>query len=500
MIKPSTTNSSTTTIAPTGQNMRSPEQRHGTTAGARGICGPKFHIPHSTFHSLLPALSLALTSTGCAHKTVEADSTPAAMPTVQVATARTGTIEKTFPLTATISPLPNMEATVSPSVSGIVDSLPVRLGQTVDRGQLVGHLSTVALSGQIDQARATIAQNQIQVRQAQIGEIQQRAQSQATIEQAASAVANARATLASDKATLEGNLAALRTAQEKLTRQRALYKDGLGAGKDVEDAQLAVSTAQAQVDAQRQTVDAQKETVNGQVHALQAAKTARLQDTIKRADVDVARAQVANAQGALRTAQTQLGLYTLHAPVTGQVVAVGANLGENVDTSTKLVTIVNLDTVQVQLPIPAESASTVHPGQTVKLTTDNLPGRTFTTQVRTVGRQVDTATGTLTAYCTIANLNHALQDDQTVKASIVIDRTTGIAVPTTAVLRDPGTGTTTVDVVDAGGVLHVKPVKIGLAAGGQAQIISGITTGDQIATSGQYGIPDGAKVTVTHAP
>jgi RND family efflux transporter MFP subunit len=262
-----------------------------------------------------------------------------------------------------------------------------------------------------------------------------------------------------------------------------------------------VQTAQAQVEAQKQTVDAQRETVLGQIHALDAAKTARLQDTIKRADIDVARQQVANAEGALRTAESQKALYTLHSPVTGQVVGVGANIGETVDTSTKLVTIVNLDTLQLQLPIPAENVQTVHPGQTVTFRADNLPGRTLTATVQSVGRQVDPATGSVPAFCVIANPGHLLQDDQTVKAQISTQRDAGvIVVPTSAVLTDPSTGEKSVAVVGADGVLHVKPVAVGLESGGLSEMKSGVAAGEQVAIAGQYALPDGTKVSVQRAP
>ena len=436
---------------------------------------------------------VGLASTGCAHRTASADAPPPAAPVVQVSTARVGTVERTLPLTATVSPLPNEEATVSTAVSGIVDQLPVRLGQTVAAGEVVAHLLTSTLTGQIDQAQATIAQDEIQVRQAQVGVIQQRAGAQASIEQAASAVASAQATLASDKATLDGDLAALRNAEEKLDRENALLKDGLVAQKDVEDAQLAVQTAQSVVDAQRQTVDAQRQTVDGQAHALQAANTGRLEDTIKREDVDVARAQVASAEGALRTAQSQLSLYTLRSPVSGQVASVGANLGETVDSSVKLVTIVNLDTLQLQLPIPAESIDDVHPGESVMYVVD---GKSRQTVITMVGKQVDTASGTVTAYCEIPNPGHRLQDDQTVKATVTIDSTTGVTVPIASVLTDPASGVTSVAVVGTDDTLHVDTVEVGLESNGVALIKSGIKSGDQVAVHGQYGVDDGTKVSV----
>src|SRR5580700_56053 len=106
---------------------------------------------------VLMAVGIGLVAaSGCAHKTVaNADSTPPAPPpVVQVSPAHFATVERTLPVTATVSPLPNEEAAVSPAVSGIVDELPVRLGQTVNAGDVVAHLSTATLTGQIDQARA----------------------------------------------------------------------------------------------------------------------------------------------------------------------------------------------------------------------------------------------------------------------------------------------------------------------------------------------------------
>ena len=137
--------------------------------------------------------------------------------------------------------------------------------------------------------------------------------------QAQAGLENARAALAGAQATLTGNEAGLRNAQQSLDRAQTLYADGLVAQKDVEAAQLALRTAQAQRDAQRQTVAGQRQTVAGQQAAVAAARAAALQDVVKRKDVQVARQQVRNALGALTTARAQVALYTLRAPLAGQV-------------------------------------------------------------------------------------------------------------------------------------------------------------------------------------
>ena len=212
-------------------------------------------------------LFLTLFAAGC-HKTATTDA-PAgkddakdageATPTVSVVTVRSGAIEKTLAVTGTIQPLREMQAALGAPVAGVVDALPVRTGQTVTRGAVIAHLSTRLLQGQIEQARATIAQNTIQVQQAEANALGQQGQTGSAIGQAQAAASGARATLAGAQATLIGAQAALANARQTLTRTQALFTDGLVAQKEVEAAQLAVRSADAQVAAQREVVAAQRD-------------------------------------------------------------------------------------------------------------------------------------------------------------------------------------------------------------------------------------------------
>lgn len=446
----------------------------------------------------LLALAFLAVNTGCRHADNEAANTKdaAPVPTVQVVPVTRTTLERTLPVTGTLMALPTQEATVSSPVAGVLDSLSIRFGQAVVKGQVIAHLSTRALTGQIEQAQATIRQNQLQVQQAEANALQQQAQTRTAILQAAAAERNAEANLASAQATLTGDEATLHNAEQSSARAKTLYADGLIAQKDVEAAQLAVRTAQAQVEAQRQTIDGQRQTVAGQKQALAAAKTASLQDIVKRKDIQVARQQVRNAQGALKLAQAQAALYTLRAPLSGQITAVGANLGETVDTTTKLAVIANLSRLQLQLAVPPASAPEVRPGTRVTFTTEALPGRTLQTIVQRVAPQADPQTGTIPAFAVVANPG-ALKDDTTVRAQITVERRADVlTVPKSALLTDPDTGETSVVVVGTDEVAHVKPVTVGLTQGDQVEITKGISEGQKVAVSGQYGLPDGAKVSV----
>jgi HlyD family secretion protein len=447
-----------------------------------------------------PIALAALLCAGCGgQKAAETDTSAQAAqaaPTVQVAAVKRGTIEDVMGASGTLTAPRDREATLAPSVAGVLEALPVRVGQTVRAGQLVARLSNRPLLGQIDQAKATIQQNLVQVQQARVNALQQQASSRSTILQAQAAVANAKATQGAAEAALIGSEAAVTNAQQTLSRAQSLFGEGLVAQKDVEAAQAALRTSVAAAAAQRQTVAAQRQTVEGQKRAVEAAQAASLQDVVKRQDISVARQQVRNAQGALETSRAQLTLYTLRAPLTGQVTAVGAAPGEAVDTAAKLVTITNLDVLQLQMFVTSEKARALHRGQTVTFQTDSLPGRTFQSVIKTVGSQLDPVSGSVPVFAAVANPGHVLKDDLYVKARIVVDRHIGaLIVPKSAVL-DGTDGAQTVVMVSDDGTTHIKPVKTGLRQGDNIEILSGVAPKDHVVTLGGYGLPDGTKVTV----
>jgi membrane fusion protein (multidrug efflux system) len=360
----------------------------------------------------------------------------------------------------------------------------------------VAHISTRLLAGQIEQAQAAVAQNQVQVQQAQANFVQQQATTQTGIAQAQSAVAGAKATLMGVDATLDGDKAALQNAQQALERSLTLQNDGLVARKDVESAQLAVQTAKSQIEAQQRAVDAQQQIVESQKSALEAARAGRLQNDVKHKDVEIAQQEVRNALGALKSAQSQVALYTLRAPLSGVVSNVDASVGENVDTTTKLAVIDNLGTMQIQLAIPADSVRDVHPGQEVSFTVDGQPGKIYRTTVKLVSTQVDPGSNTIQATGEVDNPRGVLSNGLFARANIVLDRHHNVClVPKSAVLRDDA-GQTNIAVVGTGDTVHMTHVQTGISNGDLMEIVSGIEPGQRVATTGAYGLPDGTKVAV----
>ena len=453
-------------------------------------------------HFLAPGVLLvSLILSGCHPKPAVDEAKDAPKPTLQIVPVTRGNLERILPASGTVQTLPGKEAMLTPPVAGVLESVFVRYGEAVVKGQVIAKLYTRQLQGQVQSAQATMGLNLVQVQQAEANALQQQAQTRSAILSAQAGVRNAQATLAGALATLTGSEAAVLNARQTLSRQRTLLADGLVPQKDVEAAQLSLRTAEAQRDAQKQTVDGQRQTVAGQQQAVLAARAASIQNLVKQKDIQVAKQQVRNARGALTTAQAQIALYTLHAPLSGQVTLVGATAGQTVDTTTKVATIADLTTLQIQINIPTDAASQVHAGEIVTLKVGGAPGRTLRTVIERVGSQVDATTGTVPAFAVIANPDRRLKDNSTVQTRIVTEaRQSILLVPVSALLTDPDTGKKNVVVVGPDSVAHVVPVTVGLTADGRAEVLSGITEGQKVAVSGQYGLPDGAAVVVQNVP
>jgi HlyD family secretion protein len=428
----------------------------------------------------LAATLAALIFTGCARKTPPAEGTAAdakadkadALPVVQTVPVKVGEVTQTVRVTGVLAPLPNHEAKISPPFAGKLAALSVQLNQTIRQGEVVAQMSTQPLLGQQQQAEATIAVNQTQVQQAKINALQQAAATRSAIAQA--------------QATLAGSQATLANAKQNYERQQRLYTDGLVAQKDVDDALTMTKTAQA-------TVQAQKEAVS-------AAQSGTLTDLAKRQDIAIARRQVENARGALTTARAQIALATLRSPLTGVVATVTANNGETLDTTAIIATIVDTRDLQLTIAVPSRSLPLVHRGQVVQFTTESLPGKTFSGEIASIGAQVDPQTGTLPVQVHIHNTSRLLRDDMTAVGQIAVARHPhALLVPKTALLKDPVTGAATVVVVGADGIAHVHPITLGLPSGNDVEVIKGVQAGEAVGVSGQYGLPDGTKVSTAKA-
>jgi len=204
----------------------------------------------------------------------------------------------------------------------------------------------------------------------------------------------------------------------------------------------------------------------------------------------------------------QLGFASIAAPIAGRLGAVNVSVGDLVGpssggsattTSTPLVTITQMDPLQVDFTLPESDLDLLHkalarpqPGAvTLMRQGDAKPIGAGTLDF--LDSSVDTQSGTIAARASVPNPDQALWPGQYV--DVTVDAGTMpqmISIPTVAV--QPSQKGPFVYVVKADSTVEMRPVTVALSQGDASAISEGLKSGEKVVVEGQTRLKDGAAV------
>jgi len=316
-------------------------------------------------------------------------------------------------------------------LGGRITNLAVDQGDSVTAGQPIVTLDEAALLDQVKQAQAAVSAAEANLAQVKAGS---RAE---VIEAAAAAVQQAEAEQAGAALTLS-NTIKLRDNPQQLDAQLDAARSGMKAAEQgVSVAQTKLAEARYWRDfydndkSKRETLDkqigiaqtnleaaqAQLKGAKAQLAALQAMRShpVGLQAQVNQAssayswtvasvavaaanladlkagptveDIAVADAKVQQAQAQLKLAQAYHSRAQIIAPLTGLVTERSAHVGETVQPGLPLLSIVNLDTVDMIVYVPQAQLPRVKIGAPVKVYADAYPNALFLGEVASIAQQ-----------------------------------------------------------------------------------------------------------------
>jgi multidrug efflux pump subunit AcrA (membrane-fusion protein)/rubrerythrin len=197
---------------------------------------------------------------------------------------------------------------------------------------------------------------------------------------------------------------------------------------------------------------------------------------------DVPDAQIAKLE------KTGVALKTLPvaAPMSGFVIEKDAVAGQMVDAGVRLYRIADLGIVWVMAEIYEQDLPFVQLGQEAVVKVAAFPDREFRGRVTYVYPTVDEKTRTARVRLEFENPGYFLKPGMFVSAQIQAELAdSAVLAPDSAVLRSGAKNT--VFVALAGGKFEARDVALGVEGGDdQVQILSGLTAGERIVTSGQF--------------
>lgn len=160
------------------------------------------------------------------------------------------------------------------------------------------------------------------------------------------------------------------TAQQHLSDAQGVFDE---ASAYLAAAQDAASSPQ---DAQSQVVSAQTSLGTGGAELTQAeAELADLKVGASREEIRAADSRVDEAQAALEAIETQIERMTIAAPLDGIVLERSIHVGELASPGVPVITLANLETVELTVYIASDQFDKVALHQTVTVNVDSFPGR-----------------------------------------------------------------------------------------------------------------------------
>jgi HlyD family secretion protein len=189
--------------------------------------------------------------------------------------------------------------------------------------------------------------------------------------------------------------------------------------------------------------------------------------------------------------QEAMNNYTVTSPISGTIIEKNAKAGDALTAGADLCTIYDLSYLVMVINVDELQVSDVSVGQSVQVTADAVPDKTYTGTVTRVSMKGSSNGGTTTYPVTVRiDETEGLRPGMNANAEIVIaEAKNALAVPNAAIVRggyvlvtkdSPSAANAKPDMTAPEGYVYV-PVKIGVSDDDYTQIISGVTGNDTVA-------------------
>ena len=356
------------------------------------------------------------------------------------------------------------EIEVASKVVGRVAWIGVEKGDAVKEGQVVVRLEDEEYRAQLRQAQGSLSNLEAKLAAAQNGSRPEE------IEQAKANLDQAKADLADAKVTLD--------------RTKRLAAEGVLSKQSLDDAQLRY---------------------DGQ--AARAASLDRSYELVRigprKEDIDALRGQVEQARGAVELNATLLDNTVIRAPVTGTVLERAVEKGEFVTTGFVgdkgakgyVITLADLNDLQVELDIAQNDFSRLHMGQKGIVTTDAFPDRKYEGTIAEMSPKADRQKATVQVKVRISRPDNYLRPEMNASVAFVSEDRPGSASKTAIVVPSSTIRNGAVFVV-SGGRAARRAVKSTITTSQGVLVGDGLEGGEDLIVNPPESLADGQRVKV----
>lgn len=356
---------------------------------------------------------------------------------------------------------------VAAKVVGKVAWIGVEKGDRVKEGQVIVRLEDDEYRAQLTQAKG-----QLENLKARLAELEHGSRP----EEVAAALAN----LDQAKADMEN-------ARVTLDRTRPLVHDGVFSKQSLDDGEAKMRSASARVNSLQKTFDLVK---LGPRHE----------------QIDAARGAMAQAQGAVAFAETQLSNTIIRAPVTGTILERAVERGEFVTTSFVgergakgyVVSLADLNDLEVELDISQNDFGKLAMKQNTTITVDAYPDKKWKGWIKELSPEANRQKATVQVKAKVANPDEFLRPEMNASVAFLGNPETGTP-GKPSVYVPPATLSDGKVWVVQGGVASQREVKTGGNTPAGIRVEDGLKGGEELIVNPPKDLKSGAKVIVRGA-
>ena len=259
------------------------------------------------------------------------------------------------------------------------------------------------------------------------------------------------------------------------------------------DAQTRYLSMRAELEAAHQALRRTEQLVEIGAASRQELEQVRAKHTTHATDVEGARAQLVllgmspTTIGRLSSASDISATTSVPAPIDGIVTARDANLGLNVDTSSKLFTVVDLSTVWIVADVYEKDFSRVRVGSRATVTTTAYPDLVLQGRVSYIDPQVNPDTRTAQARIEVRNPRGELRLGMYADIQVSDGAAASAAIVPRSAIQTVGDRQVVyvVNPKEAGKFVE-REVRLGTSRGEEVEVVAGVKPGEVVVAEGSF--------------
>lgn len=185
----------------------------------------------------------------------------------------------------------------------------------------------------------------------------------------------------------------------------------------------------------------------------------------------------------------------LRSPISGVISARNYDRGD-MYTGNPIYVVEQITPVKLLVGISEADYTKVKKNDSVEITVDAIPGRTFAGRISRIYPTIDPSTHTFTSEIQVANADHALRPGMYARVKVLFGVNHSVTVPDNCIVKQQGSAIRSVFVLQEDSTVRERVVTLGRHFEEEYEILSGLGEGEKIVVKGQASLKNGDKVNV----